>query len=186
VDWQTIGIVVSLALGIYGAGLSSVNTWMQHRDRRPRVKVSLTHALLVGGAVSIVRGASGPNSDAMLQIAATNTGTQPVTLGGYGLFLPKGGSPVLVQRAALGTGQGRPNRIALPGAHTQDRFPCELQPGQGCKVWIEVVDIARSLQQLGYDGNVELRAYYTDFSDGVYRSNLLPVNVTDWAQHEAA
>jgi hypothetical protein len=114
----------------------------------------------------------------MLQIAATNTGTQPVTLAGYGLFLPKGGNPVLVQRAALGIGQGRPDRLALPRAHTQDWFPCELKPGQGCKVWVEVAQIARSLQHLGYAGNVELHAYYTDVGDGVYRSNVLPVNVT--------
>ena len=62
--------------------------------------------------------------------------------------------------------------IVFPGGffHSDSKFPCRLEPGEGCSVLITVAELTSSLQRAGYSGTVKIQGAYRDKIGTVYLS----------------
>ena len=135
-DWVvSITALVALLIALYGAVLSTYTLVSSRRDKRRQVKVELSTGFL----------ATGPDlSAAMLFIGISNPGHITVTLNIPGIQLP--------------------NRetLVFPDPPSDVRFPHELAPGKGCRVWTPLADLAERLKEKGFSGKVKLVGFCTD------------------------
>jgi len=152
INWEK---VITILLGIYGAGLTTYTIWDKRRDRNPSIKVSLAQGIPLFGNRA---------GDPMLTIRASNHGEKEIKLTGVGLYLPK-------------TKQNAP--IFQPRS---DRpFPCVLPAGESCSVFLDLKDTAQDMLEQGFTERVKLRAYIGDAADRRYLSNTFVLRTREWA-----
>ncbi|MDP9365015.1 MAG: hypothetical protein M3Q10_12450 [Chloroflexota bacterium] len=78
-------------------------------------------------------------------------------------------------------------RLLLSRARVE--FPYELAPGKNCQSWIDLRDLARELDRVGYSDRYRLVGMYKDQGGNVYKSKSTDFDVARWLrrqdEHEA-
>ena len=146
--------ILTAALALYGAVLSTLVFLDQRSKDKSQVKVSLTFGMIefIGQGLS----------DPQLLITAANTGNRPVTLSSAFLQLPNG------------------KTVVFPRPLSTVNFPHELQPGKNCIVWSEPEKIAAELREEGFTGTTKLKGAYRDETGKEYMSKPLKFNLDKW------
>lgn len=87
-------------------------------------------------------------------VSAANKGILPVTVDSPFILLPD-----------------RRTMVFLGGFfHSDSKFPCRLEPGEGCSVLIAVAELTSDLKRAGYSGHVKIRGAYRDKIGTMYLS----------------
>ncbi|MFH1268994.1 MAG: hypothetical protein ABIK89_24980 [Planctomycetota bacterium] len=157
VNWANVVLFVTGAVALYGAGLSTFNTWSAWREKRRIVKVSVSY----GFPVVTTPGDLGPYS---LFLTARNPSRRPTTLVGCGLQLPDGKTMPFLD----------------PGPHLE--FPLELTEGKAANALRPVQAIGRTLAETGYGGSTRVRGFFRDALGETHYSISFKVSITDWAK----
>ncbi len=144
-NWQWI---VTAAIAVYGALLSSYNAFVARRQNTRQITVTVNHGFLP----------TGPElGDPMLLIGAANLGHRAVTLVSVGLLLPD--KQQLVLTSPEGTVQ----------------LPHHLTEGTSCKHWIPAAEIKRQLSSSRFSGTVMVRGFYLDALGKRHLSELFEI-----------
>jgi hypothetical protein len=146
IGWPTI---VTAAVALYGAVLSTVNLLLSRKERRRQVKVTLDWATRLKGS---------GGREALIAAEAANPGSRPVTLVSFVFVWPSGW------------------QAYLPDAPSDCSFPHELAEGKTCSVWTAARDMANILKQEGITGKVRLVAQFRDALGTAYRSEPFVVD----------
>ena len=146
-------LIIAL-VALYGAILSTYNIIRQHRLSVPRVQVEL----VLGFIADPVSGVS----DSMIFIKAANVGQVPVSLSGHAFRLPD-------KRQLI---------IQLPSSSV--RFPCELEPGKSCEIWIEMAKLVKEIRGQGFKGTVKISGEYKSETGKLFRSKKMKVDLNSW------
>lgn len=149
-DWTNI---ITAAVALYGAVLSTYMLVSNTREKRRHVKVEIANGFLPRGPEL------GPP---MLLICLTNPGYRSVTIQCPALRLPTGASMVFLE------------------PQSDVRFPHELAEGKNCTVWMEMTSIAQQLVERGITGTVGLVAECSDAVGTTYKSKAWPFNASEW------
>lgn len=153
--WQVFLLAITAAVAVYGAGLSTYSQIRRSREKKIRVKVSLSFGFRPVGADI------GPQ---MLILAAMNHGEKPVMLTSCALWLP-----------------GNRRMVSIPQrSFDMVSLPHELKPGRSCQQFFTMREIAEALHENRWTGIVKLRAEYGDALGNHYRSKPVKANVEDW------
>ena len=149
------GLVVLVAL--YGAILSSYNTFHLRRQDRRLVKMSMNQKILVVDGL-------GPS---FLCLRATNVGQRHVTIEHISLQLPDG------------------RQLAMPGTGAQLGFkntplPATLDEGQSACAYMLCDGIGRTLLREYLPDPVMLTAMSEDSVGGLYLSEPWTITPRDW------
>ncbi len=150
VDWTNI---ITAAVALYGAVLSTFMLVSNTREKRRHVKVEIKNGFLPRGPEL------GPP---MLLIGLSNPGHRPVTIQYPALRLPTGASMVFLE------------------PQSDVRFPYELAEGKNCTVWAEMSLIAQQLVEQGITGTVGLVAECSDAVGITYKSKAWSFNASEW------
>jgi hypothetical protein len=146
---------IVVVVATYGAVLSSVVFIFQLIENMKRMRVEL--------ATGVTNALPG-NSSGILSLSGANISKRPISLTAYGLKLPDKRWVYFVNRSP-------------------DRFPTTLKDGEGVSMWAPLRDIASLLRDEGYEGEIELGAYFRDTSDKYYRTKKkLKFNINEWLQ----
>ena len=149
VKWYEI---VTAAVALWGAGLSTYHLWVSGRERLRQVRVTTSWA--------VVEHASTGNTEPCIYVEAVNTGRRPVTLSNPWLDI---------------AGRGR---VFNPYWDSEVSFPHELTEGRKCAVSIPAKNLAATLEREGIAGEVEAVAMFSDATGGIYRSNPMKLSAT--------
>ena len=145
--------LITAAVALYGAALSTYVFWAERKDKRRHVRVSISNGFL----------ALGPElSPPMLLIEATNPGSRTVVLNTPGISLPDR------------------KQIVFPNPQSDVRFPHALAEGTKCIVWTPIALLARQLWEEGYRGKLKLRAFFRDQIGTRYKSNKMDLDLDEW------
>lgn len=145
--------VVTAAVALYGAVLSTYTILANRKDKRRQIKVKLSNGLLT----------SGPElSPAMLLIEASNPGDRSVILNSAGITLPDG------------------KTVVFPIPESNVVFPHTLEEGKSCLVWTPMKEFASTLRNEGYKGTVKIVAFYRDQLGKEHRSNKFGFDIDGW------
>ena len=156
IAWPTI---VTAAVALYGAVLSTVNLIVGRKERRRQVQVRF------GQAVSLVPLLNTPVD--LLSMEAVNVGSRPVTLNAPTILLPTR------------------DRVFFPRFwHGSSSFPCELSDSAKCTALIEVAALADAFRQKGLTGRVRLVGVFKDSAGKEHKSR--PVHVDAELAYKAA
>ncbi len=123
--------------------------------KKGRVKVTLS--------IGPVPGTEG--GEPKVIITALNEGEKPVILTGPGIRLPK------------------KRHIILPLPVGRVRFPCELQPGEDCCVWIDLKALVQQMYSRGMTDSCDIVGFYSSgfaLSATSYDSDPLRFNAGEW------
>lgn len=139
-------------IALYAAVVATFVAVDQLRNSRARVVVTVQRIWISDSA--------GRFSDEEICVQAVNVGTRAVNFG----TLPS------LWYGKIG--------ILVPSPHpASDVFPCRLQPGASCKVFMRPVPIAESFKESGAQGTVRLRGKYVDETRRVYWSRSFSFDV---------
>lgn len=130
--------ILTAAIALYAAALSTFNFWINRRDKSRRLVVELS----LGAVAKEDSGFHMSGEKVVLYIA--NPGLRPVTVTFPVFRLPCGGS------------------LWFPMPDGTTKFPCELSEGKSCMMWINATDFARELIKRGFDGKVKIMAVVKD------------------------
>src|SRR5206468_4383443 len=128
--------VITLVLALYAAGLSTYLATLQRRDKKPRIKATLSMGFLTFGPRL---------SEPHLLLQAANIGEKAVTLASGGLLLPD-----------------RSQIISIAKDNATERLPYELAVGKSFMMWFEAKPLAGELARRGYTSDVKLHARFSD------------------------
>jgi len=92
-----------------------------------------------------------------------NAGFITITLNYYG-FLVKGSK----------------DEIDLLDEISAPEFPCEVQPGMSCNVFLSPRLLAEDVAERHSYGNVKLRGFFKDQLDRTYRTKWFSIDVNEW------
>jgi hypothetical protein len=163
-DTQSIVQLIIAAVAIYGAALSTYNLY----SRRPKVKVNWSHGFLGTPGVGIT-------SPPFLTLTAMNKGERTVMLGFVGFDLPyKNLFHILFRRREKYILQ-----FPLPDK-LGHKLPYELIPGTSFDYSTPFGDLARSLLNSGYSGDVKVSGYFKDQVGNIYRTKKFVFNIDEW------
>ena len=145
--------VITAAVALYGAVLSTYTILANRKDKRRQIKVKLSNGFLT----------SGPEiSSAMLLIDASNPGVRSVILNSAGIKLPNG------------------KTVVFPIPEGNVVFPHTLKEGENCLLWTPMKEFARTLGNEGYSGTIKIVAFYRDQLGKEHRSNKFSFDIEDW------
>jgi hypothetical protein len=142
--------IVSLVLGIWGAGLSTALAFRQFRHDKRRVKVTCAPALLTT-----------PDLPELIMITAVNTGHRTVTI--TSAFL------LLNDDTAMLTLESRVSR--LTGGWP---LPARLADGESVTIYIDMDDVEAQVRELqSQDPTIRLaKAIVKDAEGNTYRAKM--------------
>ena len=145
-NWQ----IITGAVAVYGALLSTWNAVAKHLENKARIKVKMS-----GGFETF-----GPEiGPASILVTAINKGQQAVTLVEAGLRLPN--KQHTTHFSPSGT------------AH----FPHELKRGQNCYIVVPFRDVAEALKRADFSGTIKVKGFYRDALDKTYTSKAFKLDV---------
>ena len=72
--------------------------------------------------------------------------------------------------------------LVFPNPRSNVVFPCELLPGNNCKVWSPLTDLARQLKEEGFSGKVKLVGFCRDAVGTTYKGKRWKLDVDQWAR----
>ncbi len=160
--------VITAAVAVYAAALSTWEAVARRRDRRPRVNVSWTSGIPEGARDDLPR----------LVITARNEGDRSVIIRGTGLFFPN--------RIWSRTPWRGPRRgwhvipWVSPGPDPRLKLPHVLEPGRSCTDAMNMRQITHDLTRHGYSGRVRVRGFFADETQNLYTSVPLVIDVEHW------
>lgn len=131
IEWQ---VGVTAVLAVYGALLSTYNTYVTRKQNRTEVRVTVKYGFLTFG----------PNlSDQVLLIEASNPGRRAITLTSVGLVLPTGQQLVIT-------------------AEGSSPLPHHLTEGTSITHWTDAREMAHLVRNKGFARAVRIRGFYND------------------------
>jgi hypothetical protein len=145
--WTTI---VTAAVAIYGAALSTYNLIVNHREKSRRVKVRISWGFLTYGPQL---------SSTMLFITVANPGTRPVTLTSVGLLLPDG------------------KQMFFPPADANQSLPFDLTEGKSFQAWAPMKGIALELRRIGFSERAKVVGFCLDTLDVRHTSKTFKFDI---------
>jgi hypothetical protein len=149
----SISELITALVALYGAILSTIAFIRQNRDRKPRVKVTMS----LGLVFHQLQGSSGTQ----LIVEAANSGQVNITIGSWSIRYP--GKKKLFDQLAL----------------VSPQLPAELSPGQKVTICMEYARLRNSLLKHGYSRKVKVRGEVVDGLGNRYLSKPTVVNLTD-------
>lgn len=149
----SISELITALVALYGAILSTIAFIRQNRDRKPRVKVTMS----LGLVFHQLQGSSGTQ----LIVEAANSGQVNITIGSWSIRYP--GKKKLFDQLAL----------------VSPQLPAELSPGQKVTICMEYARLRNSLLKHGYSRKVKVRGEVADGLGNRYLSKPTVVNLTD-------
>jgi len=163
--------ILTAVLAIWGAGLSTYNTYQQRRMNKPNINIEIQD----GHFNKILKYSSwGPESEKDVPaviFVAINKGQKAITLDDFDLRLRDNEKiNVDFQKERL--------------TYTQDNltFPCELLPGKRVGYHIYIEDIAQALREMGYSGKMKLIGSFKDQTGKVYSSSSYCLDIDDYSE----
>ncbi len=160
--------VITAAVAIYAAALSTWEAVARRRDRRPQVKVDPTVGIPAGAADDLPR----------LVITAWNEGDRAVTIHGTGLFFPS-----RIWRRTPWKGPRRGWGVipwVSPGPDPRLELPHLLEPGRSCTDAMNMRQVTHDLTVHGHSGRVRVRAFFADETRNLYASKPFVIDVEQW------
>lgn len=137
------GVVGAIALGSYGAGVSTLALINQRRHQRIHVRPDLFQETHTGTSTS---------SSPSILLRAQNDGTKTVILTDFGLLIPD-----------KSRDREKNLRISLSKfANRQQQFSYELQPGSFFDISTNPREVFTSFRELGLRGTVRVECYFAD------------------------
>lgn len=205
-DLETFERAATAAASLLAVCLSLLNLHLRRRDRRTRVGVRVRYEYRVGGRGGPrlhdrtqhglylglgeflrAHGLKYPDGKPVLRFALTNAGGQPVYLEAVRLVLRSGirgcGRPLVVDLAG---GDVLPRKLAAGTAnlvHPGGGEPRELVPGGRAGYRVELVRLARVLEEHGHSGNVRLAVEAED-SLGVRHRRAFRLDTHLWSPEQ--
>jgi hypothetical protein len=164
-DLRDIGVIVALVTGTYGAILSTINTWLNAREKQRRLHVDVEPAIYTGRDLIFWKGEfpdTYQSSPIALVWTATNPGHKPVTINYPGLILPD---------KSLKVFQWRPERSP---------YPKEVTPGTVHQDYAWAYQVAQDFKQRGYQGAVELVGFFYAATGKMYKSRPFRFDIERW------
>ena len=153
-DFRDWAAVVTAAVAIYGAGLSTYVAVSARRATQRSLRVSLSMSVL----------ADAPEPRTVFMLSAANSGQRVVKLVMAVIRLPDGSQFVPLQ-PQLG-----------------NFLPCELHEGKSLEIPIAVEHVVQALKESGHKGRVSLRADFRDVLDTHYVSSPLRGKLDLWTR----
>jgi hypothetical protein len=142
--------IVSGAVALYGALLSTLNAVSSFREKRRQVMVEAAYGFEAYGP------GIGPNS---MILTARNKGYQSVSLTSAGIRLPDGRDAVYLRQSG------------------DTCFPHELEGGKSCTVCIPFQSFAGPFKQEGLSGTIRLSGYFRDALGKTHTSKRFKFNL---------
>jgi len=158
--------ILTAFVALWGAVLSTYNTYQQRKMNKPNIKVELQNDRLDKTVGFNEYGFEIPKAVPTIIFVAINKGQKIVTLDGFDLLLSDNGQiNVDFQKGQL--------------SYAQDHltFPYELLPGKRVNYHVYIEDIAQALREMGYSGKVKLTGNFKDQIGKVYSSNSYCVDI---------
>lgn len=156
-DWQSVAALITIAVALYGAGLSTYNALAARAQKRRIVKVKLSNGML-----TLASGLS----DLMIFIEASNPGHRAVTINIPGILLPN------------------KQTVVFPEPTGNVSFPHILEEGQSCMIWTDARMLAKELAGHDLTGKVKLRGFCYDAIGTQYLSDKWVFDVDEWSKEE--
>ena len=147
-----IQIVIAI-VAVAGLVLSIINFYIQWRDNKPRIKVTITSCFVTTPGIE--------TSPLLLAFTALNIGKIPVKLSSCGVNLPN--SKIL---HLVGINQ-----------YTINPLPFTLKPGENFITYREYETIVQNIKSEGFRGIIKIIAFYGDQIDNKYTGKKTKINV---------
>lgn len=138
----------------FGAVVDAFRLFLERRDRKARLKVTLSVGFLSQG---------GATSPAMLILEAANSGQIPVNLTSIPSLLLSDGQQAILLFAVM-----------------EHNLPYTLMPGTNCHVWKDMRRLAGELHDNGYSGTVLIQGRFRDAIGNSYVSKPFSFNIDGW------
>ena len=152
VNWTDVVVAIAAIWGAITGTVAIGAQFVQWYQSRRRVNVQIRLGFL-GNRSGV--------SDTKLFLIASNPSDKVVTLSSCGFLLPSGMQMSIMQ-------------------HGGETFPCELLPGKGCQIWLDVKVVAESLTEQNLSGKLKLLGFYRDELDTMYKSKPYKFDVMEW------
>jgi hypothetical protein len=137
--------IIIAVVALYGAGLSTYTLIQNNKEKRRQLKVHITKRFPVSKEGQVLK------PDGII-IHIKNPGYKKVTVVDSQIMLPK--EEVLIFPSPIGN----------------IRFPYEIEEGKDCVVSIELQKVISGANELGYSGDVKLKAKVIDGAGDRYIS----------------
>ncbi|MGA2698240.1 MAG: hypothetical protein ABSE74_01190 [Methanoregula sp.] len=147
-----IQIVIAI-VAVAGLVLSIFNFYLQWRDNKPRIKVTITSCFVTTPGIE--------TSPLLLAFTALNIGKIPVKLSSCGVNLPNGKILHLVGK----------------DQYSINQLPFTLMPGEDFIIYREYETIVQNIRSEGFRGIIKIIAFYRDKIDNKYTSKKTDINV---------
>jgi hypothetical protein len=148
--------LITGAVAVYGAILSSITFYFQRRAARPTVRASFATDLVPDPVGQV---------ETVFILRAENHGHRKVYVQQPVLDLP-----------------GEKQMVFPYPLRGDATFPHGLEPGQSCTVILSVRDTVRSLRSQGYSGTMKVTATFPDQLGTRYRSPAFKLDLGKWAR----
>jgi len=153
-DLRDLAAIVTGAVAIYGAGLSTYTALVSRRAAQRRLRAELTLGVI----------GDQPEPRTVFLLSAVNPGQRVVTITMAVIRLPDG-------------------RQFVPLDPPLAQFlPRELREGQRFSIPVPIAHVVTALAEAGYRDRVRLRADFRDVLDINHMSRPLRGNVSKWAE----
>jgi hypothetical protein len=174
-DWQTISIVVSSLVALFGVGLSVYTLYAQRRDKRPRLKVTATEDIAVTTRMqgTLLLGVAMRRNDAgkpdgagepVVCLELANLGEKIARVVEVRMVQPSGAYMILGSMGAE-----RP-------------FPPVIEPGDSTRCWIGLGKVTDILRTRGVTGKVRLRFEVNDALGYVHKDEMV-IDTEEWVPY---
>jgi hypothetical protein len=145
--------ILTAAVAVYGALLSTYTFWANRRDKRPRVRARISF-----GFLTLPTGLS----PEMLLLECSNPGHVPVTINNPGILLSDG------------------RTLAFIGRQSNVAFPHTLETGRSCTAWEAAGTIVEQLTETGFSGTVRLVPFCRDQIGNTYKGKGVMFDLVHW------
>lgn len=145
--------IVTAIVAVYGAILATYTQLAMRREKKRRIAVELSFGFPEIPGIGL-----GPQ---VLFLSASNPGDRSVSLNGSGLLLPD------------------ERTLVFPDPEGDVTFPCDLEEGKSCRVWIPTDTLARELRKAGLSGGVKLVGFYNDALGDRHKSKPIKFQIDD-------
>lgn len=135
--------IITAAVALYGAILSTVTIVLHKREKRQKIKVKLWLGF-VGNKIAGIKN--------VVLMEAANAGSVQVYLANYSYYLPD-------------------SKKKLVGKFESDKpIPCTLAPGEGVQVWFDSKKFVDLIKAEGFEKEVTVAAEFSNKAGRVFRS----------------
>ena len=171
-DWQTVTTLVSPFLALFGAGVSVYTLYVQRRDKRTHLRVTVTEDVIATTKMqgAFLLGAPMNRDDAGRPVGVG----EPVAC----LELANlGEKTVRVVAVRMVEPSGAYMRVTTLGA--EGPFPPVIEPGDSTRCWIGLGTVTDIVRTRGTTGEVRLTFEVTDALGHVHKGKMV-VNTDEW------